>query len=70
MSATIIACRKCGSEKPPDWTCSHCGGYGMRTGYDGDPVECHACGYSGTVYPPRCPDCSAFRAASTEGADE
>lgn len=54
-------CKKCGSAKPPDTQCSHCGGYGMRHGACGDPETCSSCGASGIEWPPRCPDCSAYR---------
>ena len=61
LEPTGMPCKKCGSEKRPDTTCSWCGGYGMVTGYGGDPTECSHCGCSGIQWPPVCPDCCGFR---------
>lgn len=58
---TGSACRSCGNSELPDAICSHCGGYGIRTGVDGDPIDCHACGNSGTQWPPVCRGCGKYR---------
>ena len=56
------ACAKCGSTEPADWQCSRCGGHGLVETMGG-PDDCPDCGCSGIAYPPRCPNCSAFRKA-------
>lgn len=52
-------CKRCGSDRPATTRCSHCGGHGLT--YNGEGiVDCPDCN-GGTIWPPRCPACYAFR---------
>ena len=52
-------CKKCGDNRWPNATCTHCGGSGGDVhSYDG---SCYKCGASGAQWPPTCLGCTAFR---------
>ena len=41
-------------------SCPWCSGYGLVTGYGGDPTGCSHCGESGHTWPPQCEKCGRF----------